>query len=129
MAEFQVPQFIERETRVVGPFTSRQCLYLGLGGGILFILFFLVPFPLFLILTFFIGGMALALAVVEIGGQSLPTIIKNFIFYLISPKIYLWKKKPLPPKVIRKLEAKEVPRIGAKSLLQKLSSLIETKTK
>lgn len=135
--QFQVPQFIERETKVVGPFTFRQFIFVGIAGAILFILYFMVPFWLFLLASIILGGGALALSFVRVGGQDLPTVIKNFFGYFISPKVYLWRKKAISPKLIKaKPKPKEKPeeetptlKVTERGHLQKLSTQVETRVK
>lgn len=134
--EFQVPQFIEHETKVVGPLTIKQFGYIVTAGVISFILYFSLAeknFFLFLIIAMISMGSALALAFVQIEGRSLPVVLSNFFFFSISPKIFLWKRKAFPPKIIKeekeqkKQETEEEPllKISGKSHLEKLSFQIE----
>lgn len=132
--QFTVPQFIEREPKIVGPFTFQQFIYLGTAGVISFVLYFIVPFHYFILITIILMLGALALALLKIGGRTLPTALKNFFFFFISPKIYLWGRKAISPKLIPKEkpeETKEAPvlTIAEKSQLKKLATKIETITK
>ena len=79
-----------------------------------------------------------ALAFIRISGRSLPLLLGNFLLYSFSSRIYLWKKKDLPPRIIwQKLENKNVPirpdpsslelRLAQKSRLKRVSSIVETK--
>lgn len=102
--EFTVPQFIEKEPKIVGPFTFKQFIFVGIAGALCIFLFFTLPFPLFIILAIFLLGGGFALAFLKIGKTSLPMFIKNFFSFLAKPKIYLWKKKANPPKFLRKEE-------------------------
>lgn len=90
---FQVPQFIEREPKVVGPLTLRQFIYLGIAGVIMFFVYFIYPFPVFVGSAIIFGGIGLALAFLKIGGRSLPQILWSFFRFEISSKTYLWKRK------------------------------------
>jgi len=36
---FELPQFIETEIKLIGPFTLKQFLWVGTGGAIIFLLF------------------------------------------------------------------------------------------
>lgn len=104
--EFTVPQFIEREPKIVGPFTFKQFIFIGIAGGICIFLFFTVPLYIFIVATIILLGGAFALAFLKIGKTSLPVFIKNFFSFLFKPKIYLWKKKTSPPKFLRKEKEK-----------------------
>lgn len=134
---FTVPQFIEYEAKIVGPLTFRQFVYIGIAGAICFILYFSVPFSMFLIACFVLGIGALSLAFLKIGGRSLPVILTNFLRFSLTPKMYIWRKKEQLVTVFKKEEAKkeekteeELPlKIAEKSQLKKLHTQIETKTK
>jgi len=137
--EFPVPQFIEMETKIVGPLTWRQFLLLGGAAAILFFLWFIVRHLLwFILMAIFIGGAAMSLAFLQIGGQSLPALLKNFLSYSVASKIYLWRKKRVPPKLIfekkveigrEEIEKAPLLKIVEKSRLRDLSTQIETRTK
>ncbi len=133
---FTVPKFIEHEAKIVGPLTFKQFIFIGVAGAIGFILYFTVPFSIFLIASLIFGGGAMALAFLKIGGRSLPTILGNFLKFSISPKMFIWRKIEAPIKIFKKEKIKkeaveeELPlKIAEKSQLKKLRTQIETKTK
>lgn len=133
---FTVPKFIEHEAKIVGPLTFKQFIFIGIAGAICFALYFTVPFSIFLIASLVLGGGAIALAFLKIGGRSLPIIFGNFLKFSVSPRMYIWKKTGAPIKVFRKEKIKkeeveeELPlKIAEKSQLKKLRTQIETKTK
>jgi len=119
--EFTVPQFIEKEAKIVGPFTFKQFIFIGTAGGICLFLFFVLPLSAFIIATIILLGGAFALALLKVGKTSLPIFIKNFFIFIFKPKVYLWKKKTGPPKFLRK-EKEEIKEkeeeIGEKSELK-----------
>jgi hypothetical protein len=100
--EFTVPKFIEKESRIVGPLTFKQFIFVGLAGAISVFLYFILPFYLFIIIAIILFGGSLALAFLKIGKTSLPSFIANFFVFLFKPRIYLWKKKTSPPKFLKK---------------------------
>jgi len=136
---FTIPQFIEHEAKVVGPLTFRQFIFVGIAGAIGFVLYFTLPFSLFLLASIFLGGGAVALAFLKIGGRDLPTVLGNSLKFLIAPKMYIWRKKETPVAVFEKekpasakatADKEELPlKIAEKSQLKKLRTQIETKTK
>ncbi|MBI1971398.1 MAG: PrgI family protein [Candidatus Wildermuthbacteria bacterium] len=91
--QFQIPQFIEREAKVVGPLTFKQFVYLGVPGAFAFFLYFTMPFFIFLVGTIALGFMGFALGFVKIGGRSLPTLIMNALSFSVGPKTYIWQKQ------------------------------------
>ena len=134
---FTVPQFIEHEAKIVGPLTFKQFIYVGFAGAIGFVLYYSVPFTVFLAAAIVLGIGSLALAFLKIDGRSLPTILENFLKFSSSPKIYLWQKKKAKvavfkksKPVIDKSEAEEEElslKIAEKSQLKKLSAEIDVK--
>ncbi|MDD5145437.1 MAG: PrgI family protein [Candidatus Pacebacteria bacterium] len=134
---FTFPQFIEKEIPIIGPLTLRQFISVALGIAICFIIFFSLGeynFFLWILATITIMATALGFAFLQINGKSLPGVIKNFLFYSIAPKIYLWKKKEVSPKIAKVLEKeveKETPslKLAGKSQLKQLSTKIETRIK
>lgn len=137
---FTVPQFIERQPKIIGPLTFKQFIFIGTAGGICLFLYFIIPLYLFIILAVFLLGAASALAFVKIGKDPLPVVIKNFFIFILNPKVYLWRKKTTDSKVFEKpKEKKEIRKrvkekgsslkISGDSQLEKLSSRIETKLK
>lgn len=131
---FTIPQFIEHEAKIVGPLTFKQFIFIGIAGGVGFLLYFTAPFYIFLPACIALGGGAVALAFVKIGGRSLPTILGNSLKFLVAPKIYIWKKKEERVEVFKKVreiaetKADELPlKIAEKSQLKKLKTRIETK--
>ncbi|MDO8474114.1 MAG: hypothetical protein Q7S62_00975 [bacterium] len=92
MLRFQVPQFIEREARVVGPFTFKQFVYLGVPTAAAFFLYFTAPFFVFLFSAIVFLSIGFLFAFVNVGGRSFPIILMNFLHFSVGPKIYIWKK-------------------------------------
>ena len=89
---FQIPQFIEREAKVIGPFTFKQFVYLGVPGAVAFFLYFTVPFTLFLIAAILLLGFGFVLGFLKVGAKSLPALLMDFLHFSASPKTYIWKK-------------------------------------
>ncbi len=134
--EFIVPKFIEREPKVVGPFTFKQFIIIGIACGFSVFLYFVLPFSLFFIVAIVLFGGAFVLVFLKINGISLPVVIKNFLIFLGQPKIYLWNKKIVMPKIYQKpKETKEEStekltfKAEGSDRLRELATKLETKTK
>lgn len=134
--QFQVPQFIERELKIVGPLTFKQFIFVG-GGGLFCIVLYLVlaakSFLLFIFIALLVVAAGLALAFMEVHGKALPAVIANFFFFLFSQKNYFWRKKVVVPKIIEiskvkkeVIDKKLALRVTEKSQLQDLSAKLET---
>lgn len=122
MRQFQVPQFITVEDKVIGPFTIKQFLYIGSGGLlILGTRTFLQPF-LFFPLAALIGALAASLAFLKINEQPFPMVLKNAIFYLLRPRLYIWKKEPP-----QRAPAKEAAPRKEEALVKRIPTLSESR--
>lgn len=91
---FQVPQFIDIEDKIFGPFTFRQFLYLAGGAGFVVVMFKLFPIIVALIISTPVAALALALAFLKINNKSFIFILEAFIKYHFGGKLYIWKKSP-----------------------------------
>ena len=89
--QFQVPQFIETEDKIVGPFTMRQFIYVGVAGGISAMLYFTVQTAVWAIASVFLFGGAVALAFVKIEGRPLFKVLGAAFDFYWKPQTYLWK--------------------------------------
>jgi hypothetical protein len=89
--QFQVPQFIETEDKVVGPFSLRQFLYIGVGGLISAVFYFFVQTWLFIIAAIIIMGAAAAIAFVKVNGQPFIKILTSALDFYWKPQSYMWK--------------------------------------
>lgn len=117
--EFIVPQFIEKEAKIVGPFTFKQFVFIGSAGGVTIALYFILPFFLFIILAIVLLGGAFALAFLKINKTSLPSYLTHLISFMFKPKIYLWKKKTSIPRLLKK----------EKEMIEKLTEKEDSKLK
>lgn len=104
MPAFQVPQFIDIEDKIVGPLTLRQFIYLTIAGGLIFFLNFILEFWLWLLMSIFIAVAGLACAFIKFNGQPLPRVIKNYLKYIINPRLYTWRKSMIEKELIKKIE-------------------------
>ena len=133
--QFQVPQFIEYEPRIIGPFTFKQFVFIGLAGAIGFVLYYTAPFYVFLPVTLVAGLSGLAMAFIKVGGRTLPEMIKNLIHFSFSNKTFIWQQRGWQPshqlKEIKPRTEIAVPEEPAKrtGFLNRLSTLVKTKSK
>ena len=95
--QFQVPQFIEVEDKLVGPLTFIQFVYLLGGGGASYIIWALVsPFSTLIavILITPIVGIALALAFYKVNNRPFIVTLEYGLRYFLTDKLYIWSKRP-----------------------------------
>ena len=90
---FQVPQFIETESKIIGPFTLKQFIYIAIGAILVFLLrYVLTSFMLWITLSLAVMGLAAALAFYKINGIPLPRFILMALSFGVGPKQYLFKE-------------------------------------
>lgn len=121
MKQFQVPQFITVEDKVIGPFTLKQFLYLAAGGGLVLAAYMFLNATLFFLAAALSGALAGALAFLKINEQPFPIILKNAILYLIRPRLYIWKKEEF-----KRAAKPELPRKSA-TAIQAIPKLSQSK--
>lgn len=97
MARFQVPQFLEVEDKIFGPFTLKQFLYGGAGAAIAFIAWQSLPRFVAIIVGLPALMLFLGLAFYKVNNQPLAVAIENAIKYFFGSKLYLWKKQDKTP--------------------------------
>ena len=134
--QFLVPKFIERETKLVGPLTFKQLLYIVGEGVFVFVLYFILPRTFFWVVVVIALIVSAAFVLLKPGGQSLGSILKHFGTFTMTPKRYLWQKKTVNPfldiviqktaPVIQKKQ-KELFKIAPMSRLRILETKIATK--
>ncbi|HEX9609118.1 MAG TPA: PrgI family protein [Candidatus Paceibacterota bacterium] len=94
---FQVPQFIEVEDKIFGPFTGKQFVYLAGGGGIAFVLWALLPNFLAILIAAPIVGFTLALAFYKINNRPFIYVLQSAFNYSLRNKLYIWHKQDREP--------------------------------
>lgn len=90
---FEVPQFIEIEDKIFGPLTWRQFLYLGGGVGMSVVMFFTIPFILFVILGVPLAILSSALAFYPINNRPFSFFLEAIFNYTSRQRLYLWRQK------------------------------------
>jgi len=90
---FQVPQFIDIEDKLFGPFTFKQFAYLAGGAGLIYVLYKVLPFWLAIIPIIFVGGLTALLTFYKINKKPFSYYLQAGISYYISSKLYIWKQR------------------------------------
>jgi len=92
--DFKVPQNIEIEDKIFGPFSLRQFFYVTGGIGISYVLWRILPAVVAILLIIPVGWFtwALAFSPKEKYGKPFIDIIEAAIKYTSRGKLYTWKK-------------------------------------
>lgn len=90
---FQVPQFIEVEDKLFGPFTFKQFVYLAGSAGVTVGAFSFLPtfLAVFISAPFLILGVCLAFY--KVNNRPFIFILESFFKYITKEKLYVWKKE------------------------------------
>lgn len=94
MQQYQVPQFITVEDKVIGPFTVKQFIFLVAGIAVIVLAKMFLVTILFIPITMIVGAFVAALAFLKINEQPFPSIVKNGIYFFFHPRLYVWRKEP-----------------------------------
>lgn len=90
---FEVPQFIEIEDKIFGPFTWKQFVYLGGGVGLAAVLFFTTPFIVFVLFGAPIAGLAALLAFYPVNNRPFSNFLEAMVYFYKNSRVYHWRKK------------------------------------
>lgn len=90
---FEVPQFIEIEDKIFGPFTWRQFVYLAGGAGIGVVTFFTLPIFFFALFGLPIAALGFLLAFYPINNRPFSVFLESIYRFYGNSRIYHWRKK------------------------------------
>jgi hypothetical protein len=106
--QFQVPQFIETEDKIVGPFTLKQFAFVGVGVLLSMMLYFTVETWLWVIGSIIIFAIALGLAFVKIEGRPFINVILSAVGFYWKPQTYVWQPEHPTVNLPKKVEMKPI---------------------
>jgi hypothetical protein len=92
--QFQVPQFLDVEDKIIGPLTIKQFIYIigGFGGG--YVVFRFIPWTLVSVIpALAVVALGLALAFYRFNNKPFVFLLESGFLYLTSNRLYLWKKR------------------------------------
>lgn len=99
--EYQVPQFIEVEDKIFGPFTLKQFIYLAGGAGGCAVALIYLPFIFGILIAIPVAALAAALAFYKMNGKPFIDVLGAGASYFFGSKLYLWKRHEyVAPKTI-----------------------------
>jgi hypothetical protein len=94
---FQVPQFIDIEDKIIGPFTLKQFVYLAGGAGMAYMAYAFLPIFISIFLVLGIAGLALALAFYKVNNKPFIDFLESAFLYYTKQNLYIWKKEERKP--------------------------------
>jgi PrgI family protein len=117
--QFQVPQFIETEDKIVGPLSLRQFAYVGAGGVLSAMLFFIGQTWLWIVGSIIIFAFVIALAFVKIEGRPFISILISAFNFYWKPQTYVWQAEHKPAPVLERSLSAEANRSALQDILGK----------
>jgi len=115
---FTVPQFIDIEDKIFGPFTFKQFAYLVGGAGISYLLWSILPTLIAIPLMLPVVALSLALTFYKINDKPFIFTLENSIRFLFKTKLYIWKHRPPEEEKEKKQEEEisQLPKISDSKL-------------
>jgi hypothetical protein len=127
--QFQLPQFIETEDKIIGPFTLKQFLYVAATGGTGALLFFILNPVIWFVVCAPIIALGIAFGFMKINGQPFPKIAAAALQYYWRPQIYIWQPEHTPaPKLETLLSSSPHPEQSPALSLEKIVAGIALKS-
>lgn len=90
---FQIPQFIDVEDKIFGPFTLKQFIYLAGGASVALVGVTLLGLFLGLLVASPIVILAVALAFYKVNNRPFIFVLESAFKYITKDKLYIWQKK------------------------------------
>lgn len=91
--QFKVPQFLEIEDKIFGPFTFKEFVYLAGGAGLCYVLYKLLGLVLGAVPILVVAGFAIALARYRPNNKPFIDMIEAGLGYVLQNKLYIWKRR------------------------------------
>jgi len=98
MQKFIVPQFIDIESKIMGPITIRQFATIAIGGVMMFISYRLADFTLFLFLAVVTLLLIVLIGFIKFNGLPFHFFLLNVIGTYKKPMLRVWLKREITPK-------------------------------
>ncbi len=135
MAAYTVPQDVEAEDKLVGPFGFRQFIYLGIAAGLGFVAYVLLQISLFLIIIPLPGVLFfIVLALPLRKEQPMETYLLALARFYLKPKMRLWNPdgtisyvEIVAPKLVQQNLAKEYGAEAASERLDYLARVMDSR--
>lgn len=131
MQQFVVPQFLDVESKIIGPLTVRQFLIFIVGSGLIFIVFKLATFWMAAIEGLLIFAITGVFAFLKINGRPFHFFLVNMLATLKRPTMKIWRKEYNPKDYVQEKKKEAVRKMVVKkrltqSRLSDLSLVVDT---
>ena len=134
MAQYKVPQDVEADDKLLGPFSFRQFVYLLIAGGLIALavgLFQLFPMLVIIPVPFALFFLVLALPLKK--DQPMETYFAAIVSYYLKPHTRIWEPgqrnttvEILAPKVVEDTRTRDISGEEATHRLSFLANIVDT---
>ncbi|MEK7452787.1 MAG: PrgI family protein [Patescibacteria group bacterium] len=93
MKQFQVPQFIDIEDKILGFVTMRQFFTMLIPLTVAIVLYFILDFFLMIIISVPTTIISAIFAFYRPNGMKFSKFIRSFLSYTFKPRLYVWKRE------------------------------------
>ena len=93
--QFKVPQFLEIEDKIFGPFTFREFVYLAGGAGMCFILYKVLGLVWGALPILAVAGFAGMLTFYRPNNKPFIEMVEAGFKYGVQSKLYIWKRRQI----------------------------------
>jgi len=130
---FNIPQFIDKEDKIVGPLTAKQLGWMFGAGGVMLLLWAVLDITAFILAAIPVLAIFGALAFYRPNNQSLIAFIFTSVQFFFRPKMYVWRRLPEIANIQKKPSHKKVAiiqkekKIVNEEKIQEISKLLDIK--
>jgi hypothetical protein len=128
---FNIPQFIDKEDKIVGFLTAKQLGWLLGGGALLLVLWTILDTTGLIIVAVPIVAIFGALAFYQPNGQPLIGFLLSSFSFVTHPKVYIWhrvsEKEEVKKVVKKKNNAAQVQKEINTDKIEEISKLLDRK--
>ena len=134
MAQYKVPQDVEAEDKLIGPFSFRQFVYLLIAAGCIALMVGLFQlFPLLAIIPLFPALLFLVLALPLKKEQPMETYLAALVSYYLKPRTRRWTPGQrestiliTAPKIVEDVRTRDISEEEATHRLSFLADIVDT---
>ncbi len=130
--QFVVPQFIDVESKIIGPVTPRQFIILFITAGIILLCYKMADLALFIIEAVIILGLGVILAFVKINSRPIYYFLLDIVNVAKKPGLRVWHREIIPvveKNIKEKVKIKEITTVRqplSSSKLSQIALLVDT---
>jgi len=105
--KFQVPQFIEVEDKIFGPFTFKQMVYIAGSIGVAFASWTFLPKPIAILVGGPLVALGFMLAFYKVNKRPFINVVESAFKFFFNNRLYVWSRKDQEIKREAKKEARK----------------------